>query len=202
MSTSPAVIHEVRPMSDLTFRLMQAVMYVWDIFLRHPRNDLERMPLKEGMTVVDYACGQGHYTIPLAEIVGPEGRVYAVDIQPLAVEVVKKKADLKSLRNVTAVLVDSYNTGIPDASVDVVLLVDALHYITDPDALFREIQRVLKPGGVLCMDSGHLKASEGKAMLERTGLFDGIRSDGRIMQWTKCPATASRRLSQQSENRR
>jgi ubiquinone/menaquinone biosynthesis C-methylase UbiE len=185
MSTSSAVIHEVKPMSNLTFRLMQAVMYVWDIFLRHPRKDLERMPLKEGMTVVDYACGQGHYTIPLAQIVGPKGRVYAVDIQPLAVEVIRKKANRESLSSITAVLVDSYDTGIPDAIADVVLFIDALHYIADPDALFREIHRLLKPNGILCMDPGHLTVNEGRSIVERTGLFDAIRADGRNMQLTR-----------------
>lgn len=185
MSTSPAAIQEVRPMSDLTFRLMQGVMYFWDIFLRHPGRDLVKMPLKEGMTVVDYACGQGHYTIPLAEIVGPAGLVYAVDIQPLAIEVIRKKADRKSLRNIATVLVNSYHTSIPDASADVVLLIDALHYINSPDALFREVHRLLKPNGILCMDPGHLKPSEAKAMVECTGLFDVIRADGRNMQFTR-----------------
>jgi len=182
---SHAVCQEIKPMSNLTFRLMQGVMYVWDIFLRHPRKDLERMLLKEGMTVVDYACGQGDYTIPLAEIVGPKSRVYAVDIQPLAVEVIRKKASRKSLHQVTAVLVDSYHTSIPDATADVVLFIDALHYITDPDALFCEIHRLLKPGGVLCMDPGHLKAGEGRAIVERTGLFNLVTSDGRNMQLTR-----------------
>lgn len=176
---------EIKPMSDLTFRLMQGVMYIWDIFLRHPTNDLDKMPLREGLTVVDYACGQGHYTIPLGEIVGPEGRVYAVDIQPLAVEVVKRKANRKSLCNITAILVNSYGTGIPDETADVVLPIDALHYITDPDALFREIYRVLKPSGVLCMDVGHLTASEGRDLVERTGLFRVIKCEGRSMQLTK-----------------
>lgn len=182
---SHAVHQEIKPMSDLTFRLMQGVMYVWDIFLRHPKKDLEKMPLKKGMTVVDYACGQGHYTIPVAEIVGPKGRVYAVDIQPLAVEVIRKKANRKSLHNITAVLVDSYSTGIPGGCADVILFIDALHYITDPDALFHEIHRLLKPGGVLCMDPGHLKADEGRAMVERTRLFNLVTSDGRYMQLTR-----------------
>jgi len=185
MSSRSTVVQEIKPMSNLTFRLMQPVLYVWDIFLRHPKKDLEKMPLKEGTTVVDYACGQGHYTIPLAEVVGPNGRVYAVDIQPLAVEEVKKKANRKSLRNITAVLVGSYNTSIPDATADVVLLIDALHYIMSPDALFCEIHRILKPNGVLCMDCGHLTASEGRSMVDRTSLFDVIRANGRNMQLTK-----------------
>lgn len=176
---------EIKPMSNMTFRLMQVVMYGWDIILRHPLKDLEKMPLRQGMTIVDYACGQGHYTIPLAETVGPSGRVYAVDIQPLAVEVVKKKANQKSLRNVTAVLVDSYNTGIPDASADVVLLIDALHYMTDPDALFREIHRLLKPNGFLCMDPGHMKTVEARSIVERTGLFTVVEADGRNMRLGK-----------------
>ena len=44
------------------------------------------------MTVVDYACGPGHYTIPVAELVGPQDIIFAVDIQPLAMETIKRKA--------------------------------------------------------------------------------------------------------------
>ena len=175
----------IKPMSNLTYRLEEWLLYVWDILLRHPTQDLQRIPLEKGMTVVDYGCGPGHYTIPTAEMVGPQGRVYAVEIQPLALETVKKKAARKSLDNVILVLVDSYNTGIPDASVDVVLLIDAFHMISDHDALFKEICRLLKPDGFLHMDPGHMKAGEVENIVEKTGLFNTVQFDGRNMRLTK-----------------
>lgn len=177
----------IKPMSNLTYRFEEWLLYVWDIFLRHPGQDLQKIPLEKGMTVVDYGCGPGHYTIPTAEMVGAKGHVYAVEIQPLALETVKKKAAQKSLGNVIPVLVDCYNTGIPDASVDVVLLIDAFHMISDRDALLKEICRLLKPDGFLYMDPGHMKAGEGKNIVEKTGLFNMVKFDGRNMQLAKCP---------------
>lgn len=187
MSRNDVIYQEnrIKPMSNLTYRLMEWVMYVWDIFLRHPQKDLKKVPLKGGMTVIDYACGPGHYTIPLAEIVGPKGRVYAVDIQPLAMETVKKKATKKSLRNIITVLVDSYDTGIPDASADIVIFMDTLHMITDHHALFQEISRLLKPNGLLFMDPGHMKVAKARSIIENTGFFDLAEFDGRNMQLTK-----------------
>ena len=178
---------KLKPMSNFMFRCAKCLMYVWDIFLRHPRRDIEKLPLKAGMTVVDYGCGPGHYTIPLAEVIGPSGRVYAVDIQPLAVATVKKQAARKSLNNITTVLVNSYDTGMPDSTADIVLLLDTFHMISDPDALFREISRLLKPDGFLLMDPGHMKAVKAKTIVERSGLFNMVRFDGRNMQLAKCP---------------
>ena len=177
--------NKIKPMSNLTYRFEEWLLYVWDIFLRHPRQDLQKIPLQEGMTVVDYGCGPGHYTIPLAEMVGPKGRVYAVDIQPLAMETIERQASRKSLHNITTVLVDSFDTNIPDSSADVVLLIDAFHMITDRDALFKEICRLLKPSGVLFMDSGHMKPLKAKSIIENTHLFNMIRFDGRNMLLVK-----------------
>ena len=90
------------------------------------------------MAVVDYACGPGRYTIPAAEMVGPKGKVHAADIQPLAIESVKKKAANKSLTNIVPILVDSFNTGIPDSSIETVLLIDAIYPIKDRTPLLND----------------------------------------------------------------
>jgi len=84
---------------------------------------------------------------------GPEGEVFAVDIQPPAISTTKEKAARESLTNIQAILIDSYNTGIQDFSIDLTLLLDTLHQIGDYNALFLEIHRVLKEDGVLFMDS-------------------------------------------------
>jgi ubiquinone/menaquinone biosynthesis C-methylase UbiE len=126
---------KLKPMPDFAFRMMVWFMKLEDLF-KSPEVLLQKVPLKEGMTVVDYACGPGRYTIPAAESVGRNGKVYAVDSQPLAMEMVKRKAALKSLANIQPVLVDSFNTGITDSSADIVLLIDAITPIKEHDALF------------------------------------------------------------------
>ncbi len=54
--------------------------------------------IKPGTHVLDYGCGPGNYTIVAAELVGPSGKVYAVDIHPLAIREVQNKADIKGLK--------------------------------------------------------------------------------------------------------
>lgn len=168
------------PMSDAHFKGMVWMYRLTDIFW-NPRRLLKKIPVKEGMRVADYACGPGRYTIPLAKIVGPNGKVFAVDIQPLAIRMVEKKAARQGLANVEPILVDSYDTGIEDKSIDLVLLLDSLHEISDHDALFQEIHRFLKPEGLLFMDPGHMKTSRAKAIVESTGLFTIQSCSGRDM---------------------
>jgi len=177
---------KLRPMPNVAFRPMVWMMSLMDLFSPSGvGRRLAKIPLKEGMTVVDYACGPGRYTIPIAEIVGPKGKVYAVDIQPLAIETVRKKASHKHLSNIEALLVDSYHTGIPDASADAVLLVDMIHGIRDRESLFQEVHRLLKPGSLLFMDVEHTSISRVKDQVALTGLFKMIQSEGRDMLFRK-----------------
>jgi len=130
------------------------------------------------MKVADYGCGPGSFTIPAAEIVGDGGRVYAIDIHPLAISSVRGRTSNKGLRNVEAILVRGYDTGIEASSIDRVLLIDTIHRIEDTGALCREIHRMLKPDGLLFMHKGHMPMSEQKEILTKTGLFRITESQG------------------------
>lgn len=133
------------------------------------------------MRVVDYGCGPGRYTLPMADLVGPKGQIFAVDIQPLAIKTVKEKAARQGLANVGAILVESYDTGIQGSSIDLVLFVDTLHQIEDCNALFHEIYRLLKPDGLLFMDPGRMKISKAREIVEGINLFTIIESRGKDM---------------------
>jgi len=159
-----------KPESDAIYRLNIWFYKLTDLFWS-PRRRLGKIPVKEGMAVLDYGCGPGRYTLPLARLVGTKGKVFAVDIQPLAISTVKQKAARESLTNIEPILVDSYNTGIQDSSIDLVLFLDTLHQIGDCDALFLEIHRVLKQDGLLFMDPGHMKLARAREIVEATGLF-------------------------------
>jgi ubiquinone/menaquinone biosynthesis C-methylase UbiE len=172
-----------RPMSNLSFRLMASLMGVWDVF--HPAGRAERhlskIPLKPGITVVDYACGPGRYAIPVAVAVGPAGKVYAVDIQPLAVETVRRKAARKRLKNVEGVVADSYHTGIPDGIADLVLMIDAIHMVSDRGQLFQEIHRLLKNEGFLFVEVDHISPPAVLKQIEESRLFHPVKIDGKTM---------------------
>jgi ubiquinone/menaquinone biosynthesis C-methylase UbiE len=166
--------------SDVGFRLMTLAFKFRDL-LQNPRKSLARARLGKGMSVVDYGCGPGSFTIPAAELVGKQGRVFAVDIHPLAVRAVKQKASRKGLQNVEAILVQGYDTGIEESSIDRVLLIDTIHLIEDPDTLFSALHRMLKPDGLLFMEKGHMAMSEQKEILTNTGLFRIQEAEGLMM---------------------
>ena len=163
--------------SDFAFKLMALGYKLRDLF-QNPRRSLERARLEKGMSVVDYGCGPGSFTIPAAELVGHDGKVFAVDIHPLAISAVQRKASQKGLQNVEPIMAKGYDTGIQDSSIDRVLLIDTIHLIEDPDALFREIHRMLKPDGLLFMEKGHMAMPEQKEILTKTGLFTITESQG------------------------
>ncbi len=162
--------NKLKPMPDAGFKCMMWFYKLIDLFW-NPRRRLKGIPLKEGIVVADYGCGPGRYTLPVAKLVGPKGKVFAVDIHPLAVRTVKEKATRESRTNIETILIDSYDTGIQSSSVDLVLLLDTLHLIGDCGALFQEIYRILKQDGILFMDPGHMKISRAREIVGSTDLF-------------------------------
>src|ERR671911_742967 len=102
-----------KPMSKFSFKAMILILRVRDLF-KSPQKVLSEVDMiKPGTHVLDYGCGPGNYTIIAAELVGPYGKVYAVDIHPLAIREVQKKARMKGLKNVHTILTD-YKTYLPD----------------------------------------------------------------------------------------
>ena len=159
-----------QPKSNLGFRFMSFGFRFRDFF--SPRkNVLAEVDIKPAFNVLDYGCGPGSYTTVAARLVGSSGKVYALDIHPLAVKQVQKIAAKKRLTNIITILSDCA-TGLPDESIDVVLLYDTLHTLSKPDGVLAELHRVLKPDGILSFNDHHLK--EEKEIIARItdkGLF-------------------------------
>jgi len=166
---------EVEPKSNLHFRLMAFIFKFRDL-LRPPQRLLKKARLEEGMWVVDYGCGPGSFTIPAAELVGPKGKVFAVDIHPLALRSVKKRASRKTLENIETILIKGYDTGIEGTSIDRVLLIDTFAQIKDREALLRELYRVLKGDGFLLLALEHMGMSKQRRIVIKSGLFDMVDS--------------------------
>lgn len=140
-----------------------------DFFLPR-KNILKEVGIKPGFQVLDYGCGPGGYIVPLAKLVGESGKVYALDIHPLAVQKVQDIASKKQLINVETILSDC-KTGLPDKSLDAVLLYDVFHELSDPDGVLQELHRVLKPDGILSFSDHHMKEKEMVAAVTNSGLF-------------------------------
>jgi ubiquinone/menaquinone biosynthesis C-methylase UbiE len=154
-------------MSD--FRLFAFYSACRDSF-NPPRNTLAAVGIKPGDTVLDFGCGRGGFAAAAAEVVGPEGKVYALDANPFAVESFQKKARRKNLAHVEALHSDG-PTGLPDESVDVVLLYDVFHELAEPEAVLAELARALKPAGTLSFSDHHLKPEEAIAAVRAGGHF-------------------------------
>ncbi|MFH1485589.1 MAG: class I SAM-dependent methyltransferase [Chloroflexota bacterium] len=159
--------------SDLDFKLI-ALMYGFRDLIRPPQRLLSLAGLEDGMSVVDYGCGPGSFTVLAAEMVGPAGKVFAVDIHHLALSSVRERASRTALENIETILVKGYDTGIVGSSIDRVLLIDTFHQIDDRQALLREIHRVLKGDGLLFMALGHMSMSQQKEVVKSTCLFEMV----------------------------
>ena len=174
--------------SNSGFRLMALGYKLRDLRLPR-RNILKEVGIKPGFRVLDYGCGPGSYTFPLAELVGESGQIYALDIHPLAIRRVKDMASKKRLANVQTILSDC-QTGLPDNSLDVVLLYDIFHHLGDPNKILKELHRVLKPSGVLSFSDHHMKEDEIVSGVANSGFFSLSQRNQRTYSFTKNQATA------------
>ena len=116
-----------------------------------PTKAIAAVKIKPGQTVADIGAGSGYYSVLLAGAVGPTGRVYATDIQPEMLAIIKKKLDALPIPQIQLVLGTPTETRLPDASVDLALMVDVYHELSEPQVFLPSLKRALKPGGRLVL---------------------------------------------------
>ena len=109
---------------------------------------LANLGLKKGQTVCDMGCGNGFYTLQLAKMTGPEGKVYAVDIQPEMLKLLKQRAEGQGLENVAPVLGTFTDPRLPKGKIDMILLVDVYHEFSHPAQMLARMREALSPEGV------------------------------------------------------
>ena len=118
---------------------------IWD-----RRDDIVRaLALKPGMRVADVGAGTGFFSLMFAREVGPQGRVYAVDIARNFVDAIVERARAEGLDNVTGTVNDQQGAHLPDAAVDLVFVSDTYHHFEYPRAMLDSIHAALAPGGEL-----------------------------------------------------
>lgn len=108
---------------------------------------LKALHVQPGQTVCDMGCGNGFYTLKLAQLVGPKGKVLAVDIQPEMLEFLKERAAVEHVTNIKPVLGTVIDPKLPKESVDLMLLVDVYHEFSHPEQMLAAIRTSLKPSG-------------------------------------------------------
>ena len=172
-----------KPMSNFHFKFMSFGYKFRDFFLPR-KNVLKEVGIKPGFHVLDYGCGPGGYIIAAAQLAGKSGKVYALDIHPLTIKGVQNIVSKKKLTNVETICSDC-KTGLPDNSVDVVLLYDTLHDLGDPNGVLEELHRVLKPKGILSFSDHHMQENEIVSKVTSRGLFRLSRKGERTYSFSK-----------------
>jgi len=169
--------------SSLSFKVMSFWFKVRDFF--KPRDDvLKEVGIQPDAQVLDFGCGPGGYILPLSKMIGPYGKIYALDINPQAIRSVKNIASRKNLNNIDTILSDG-KTGLPDMSMDFVLLYDVLHHLSQPEDTLAELYRVLKPDGILTMSDHHMQDEEITKTITAPGTFTLLRRGELAFYFTK-----------------
>jgi demethylmenaquinone methyltransferase/2-methoxy-6-polyprenyl-1,4-benzoquinol methylase len=166
----------------------------WTITLMHdnpllplfkdPYEQLREAGLKPGQKVLEVGCGPGFFTIPAAEVVGEEGLVYAVDVNPLAVKRVRRKIEREEIKNVEPLERSGSDTGLPDGSIDLAFIFGTLHFYGGVEGVISEMGRVLKVGGILSFERARGSEEELRVLIEGEG-FRYSERRGRIYLFNK-----------------
>jgi ubiquinone/menaquinone biosynthesis C-methylase UbiE len=116
-----------------------------------PHEVLTALSLKPGEVIADIGAGSGYFTFPIAHHLGPEGKVYAVDVSPdMILHLNRRIRDLKTT-NVVSVLADPDDPLLPEQSVNRFFICDVWHHVENPSKYLGMIKKVLKPGGQVIM---------------------------------------------------
>lgn len=118
----------------------------------NPERIIESFAIAPKMSVADIGSGAGFYTIPIARAVGPNGRVFAIDVRREMLELVQSNARRAGLHNVQTIVADLENPSslsLPAASVHIALLANILFQIEHRNALIEEVRRITRPEGAV-----------------------------------------------------
>lgn len=116
--------------------------------------------VKEGMNVLDFGCAMGYFSIPMAQMTGPEGSVYCVDIQEKMLNKLQQRARKKGVENIIKPILagKTFNAEELKNTLDFALLFFVVHEVRDQVQLFNDIYKMLKPGGKVLFSepAGHV----------------------------------------------
>ncbi|HER43031.1 MAG TPA: class I SAM-dependent methyltransferase [Candidatus Eisenbacteria bacterium] len=127
--------------------------------------------VENGMKVLEPGCGMGFFTLEAARLAGPQGRVYAIDLQPRMISALKRRVRRAGLSDVVeARLCPAETLGVEDlaGSIDLALALFLVHEVPDPGAFFREMRQALRPGGkcLIVEPAGHVSGEAFEATLD------------------------------------
>jgi predicted methyltransferase len=141
-------------------RQIAQVMSHWGIdWLERPEREMEEntslliknLGVKNGMVVADIGAGSGYHVTLMSPRVGATGKVYAVDVEPEMIRFIQERIKTEKLENVVPILGTEQSVKLPNASIDLILLVDVYHEFSYPYEMAQSMLAALKPGGRLVL---------------------------------------------------
>jgi len=114
---------------------------------QRPDQIMDAMGIADASVVADIGAGSGWFTIRLARRVGPQGKVYAEDVQKEMIAAIRRRVTREGLANVEAVLGLNNDPRLPANALDAILVVDAYHEVENRVAMLASLARALKPQG-------------------------------------------------------
>jgi hypothetical protein len=102
---------------------------------------LEELKIKPGWTICDLGCGNGYHALTMARTVGEKGSILAVDIQVQMLELLKARAEGRGLKNIRTIQGEAWDPKLPEASCDLILLVDVYHEFSHPEEQMKALRR-------------------------------------------------------------
>jgi ubiquinone/menaquinone biosynthesis C-methylase UbiE len=154
---TPAAQQSRHPVSGRV--IAQVMGYEGAAWLERPEREDEEEPsraiaaldIRPGQVVADVGAGSGYYTVRLAERVGPTGRVFAADIQPEMLDLLRARVKRSRLDQVELVRSTETDPGLPEGLCDLVLMVDVYHELARPQEVLRKLRASLRPDGRLVL---------------------------------------------------
>jgi len=126
----------------------------WEVLANYrqpPEKVLDAIGVKPGMVIGEVGAGTGRVTVWLADRVGPQGHVYANDIDESALRHLQARCDRQNLKNVTTILGTVDDPRLPPQSLDIAFMTNTYHHLAQPVDLVRKLRSSLKENGILAI---------------------------------------------------
>ena len=171
-------------MSNLSFKLMAFTFKIRDIF-SSPIEKLKRIGIiKPDYHILDFGCGPGSYSIAAAKLLENTGKVYALDILPIATKMVIKKAQKKNLKNIETIN-SNCDTNLSDENIDIIFLFDVFHDFDNSNKVLKELHRILKSTGLLSVSDHHFKDEKLISLITENNFFKFKDQTEKIFSFVK-----------------
>lgn len=116
-----------------------------------PETALDKIGIKPGMVVADVGAGVGYFSIRIAKRVAPAGKIFAVDVQPEMLSILKDRAAKAKVTNIQPILGSESDPHLPPGSCDLILMVDVYHELSQPQRMLQKLKQALKSDGRLIL---------------------------------------------------